>query len=342
MGKTVSKLVCAFTVSIVMLVFFTPYTGHGATPVIKMRFASWFAPTHKISILNEQWCREVEKRTNGRIKITFFPGGTLSPAPLVYDSLVKSSFDIGTSLFTYSTGRFPLTEVLDLPLGYTSGYQATNLANAYWKKFKPKEFDDVQIMYLQAHGPCYLHTKKPIAGIEEVKGLRIKTTGLSSKIVDAIGGTPVTIPITETYDALQKGIADGMYHNLEVLKTFRFGELLKCTILDHGISNTTTSFVAMNKKKWNSLPDDIKKIIEQINEEWIVKQAKLYYDLDKMGEDYLVQSGNKIVKVSEAEQAKTAEKMKPIFDEYVQKTKAKGLPGDEALKFCINYIKTNK
>ncbi len=290
----------------------------------------------------EQWCREVEKRTNGRVKITLFTGGTLSPAPQVYDSLVKGAFDIGASLFTYSTGRFTLSEVLDLPLGYTSGYQATNLANAYWKKFRPKEFEDVEIMYLHAHGPCYLHTKKFISRLDEVKGLRIKTTGLSEKIVTAIGGTPVTIPITETYDALQKGIADGMYHNLEVLKTFRFGELLKCTILDHGMSNTTTSFVAFNKKKWNSLPEDIRKTIEQINEEWMEKQAKLYFELDKMGEDYLIKSGNRIVKVSKADQAKTAAKMKPIFEEYVQKAKAKGLPGDKALEFCLDYIKTHQ
>jgi TRAP-type C4-dicarboxylate transport system substrate-binding protein len=284
----------------------------------------------------------VEKRTNGRVKITLFTGGTLSPAPQVYDSLVKGAFDIGASLFTYSTGRFTLSEVLDLPLGYTSGYQATNLANAYWKKFRPKEFEDVEIMYLHAHGPCYLHTKKFISRLDEVKGLRIKTTGLSEKIVTAIGGTPVTIPITETYDALQKGIADGMYHNLEVLKTFRFGELLKCTILDHGMSNTTTSFVAFNKKKWNSLPEDIRKTIEQINEEWMEKQAKLYFELDKMGEDYLIKSGNRIVKVSKADQAKTAAKMKPIFEEYVQKAKAKGLPGDKALEFCLDYIKTHQ
>jgi TRAP-type C4-dicarboxylate transport system substrate-binding protein len=342
MGKSMfSKLSFALVAVLLCFFFFCAPVAHGAAPVIKLRYASWFAPTHKNSILVEQWCREVEKRTNGRVKITLFAGGTLSPAPQVYDSLVKGAFDIGTSLFTYSTGRFTLSEVLDLPLGYTSGYQATNLANAYWKKFKPKEFDDVQIMYLHAHGPCYLHTKKPIARLEEVKGLRIKTTGLSEKIVAAIGGTPVTIPITETYDALQKGIADGMYHNLEVLKTFRFGELLKCTILDNGISNTTTSFVAMNKQKWNSLPEDIKKIIEQINEEWMVKQAKLYFELDKMGEDYLLKSGSKIVKVSKAEQTKSAEKMKGILDAYVEKAKVKGLPGDQALNFCLDYIKTN-
>ncbi len=275
------------------------------------------------------------------MKVTLFSGGTLSPPTQTYDSLVKGTFDVGTSLLSYTTGRFPLTDVLDLPLGYNSGYQATHLANAYYKKFRPKEFDDVKIMYLHAHGPSYIHTKKPISKLEEIKGLRIKSTGLSSKIVTALGGTPVTMPITETYDAIQKGLADGLLLHLEVLKTFRFGELLKCTILDHGMSNTTASFVAMNKKKWDSLPKDIQQIIEQINEEWIEKQAKLYIELDKDGEDYLLQSGNKMVKVSKEEQAKTAAKMKPILEGYVQATKAKGLPGDEALKFCQDYLKAH-
>lgn len=339
MRNSYVKIACFTVIAVVSFLLVGPASS--AEKVVKLRYSSWFAPTHKTSVLMEQWCKEVDKRTNGRVKVTFFAGGTLSPPTQTYDSLVKGTFDVGTSLLSYTTGRFPLTEVLDLPLGYNSGFQATKLANAYYKKFQPKEFEDVKIMYLHAHGPSYIHTKKAIAKLDEIKGLRIKSTGLSSKIVTALGGTPVTMPITETYDAIQKGLADGLYLHLEVLKTFRFGELLKCTILDHGMSNTTASFVAMNKKKWESLPKDVQQIIEQINEEWIEKQAKLYIELDKDGADYLLQSGNKMIKATKEQEAATAAKMKPIFDEYVRAAKGKGLPGDEALKFSLEYLKAH-
>jgi TRAP-type C4-dicarboxylate transport system substrate-binding protein len=339
MKKRVVKLSCVIALVLLAVVFTMPLNA--AEPVIKLRYSNWFAPTHRTSVLTDQWCKEVEKRTNGRVKVTLFSGGTLSPPTQTYDSLVKGAFDVGTSLLSYTTGRFPLSDVLDMPLGYNSGYQATKMVNAYYKKFKPKELDDVKIMYLHAHGPTYIHTKKQIARVEDIKGLRIKSTGISSKIVTALGGTPVTMPLTETYDALSKGLADGLILHLEVLKTFKFGELLKCTVLDHGMSSTTTSFIAMNKKKWDSLPKDVQQIIEQINEEWIEKQAKVHALLDKDGEDYLIKSGNTMVKVSAADQAKTAAKMKPIFEEYVKATKAKGLPGDEALKFCQDFLKAN-
>lgn len=325
-----------------LMTFFLPFKlVCAAEEVIKLRYADWFAPTHKHAILIDQWCKEVEKRTNGKVKVSHFAGGTLSPPNQVYDGIAKGVFDIGTAPCSYTTGRFPLTEVLDLPLGYKSGHQATKLANEFYKKFKPKEFGEVKLFFLHAHGPSYIHTKKPISRLEEIKGLRIKSSGLSSKIVSALGGTPVTMPITETYDALQRGLADGLLMHNEVLKTFRFGEVLKCTVMDNGMSNSTAQFVAMNKQKWNALPENVRQVIEAINEEWIGKQAKTYIELDKEGEDYLTQSGNKIVQVAKEDQAKTAAKMKPLFDEYVQRMKAKGLPGDEALKFCLDYIRNN-
>jgi TRAP-type transport system periplasmic protein len=321
--------------------FLVSTTLHAEETVIKLRYSDYLPPTFYVSVLIDQWCKEVEKRTNGRVKVSHFAGGTLSPIAQTYDTLVKGGFDLGTSVFSYSTGRFPLSDVLDLPLGYTTGYQATRLANEYYKKFKPKELDDVQVMYLYAHGPTYIHTKKAISNLDEIKGLRIKSTGSSAKIVAALGGTPVTIPLPETYDAFQKGLADGLIHHTGLLKSFRFGELLKYTVIDNGMSNTTANFVVMNKQKWASLPKDSQKIIEAINEEWIEKHALGALEEDKEAEAFVTKSGGNVVRVSKTEQAKTAAKMKPVFDEYVQSTKAKGLPGDEALKFCLGYIKAH-
>jgi TRAP-type C4-dicarboxylate transport system substrate-binding protein len=308
---------------------------------IKLRFSSFFPPVHPISKLNEEWCKEVEKRTDGRVKVSFFPGNTLTPPNQTYDSVVKGIADMGQSLMAYSPGRFPLTEVLTQPLGYTTGYQATKLANAYYKKFQPKEFDDTKVMYFHGHPPGVLHTRKVISSIDEVKGLRIKVNAEIADVITAIGGAPVTMPITETYDAVQKGLLDGLLLPIEALKGWRFAEVIKCSIENSAVAYTAGMFVVMNKAKFDSLPQDIQQIIEKLNEEWIEKQGKLWDTLNQEARDFAIEKGVKIIQSSKEEEAATREKMKPVLDNYVKAVKAKGLPGEEALQFCLDYIKTN-
>jgi TRAP-type C4-dicarboxylate transport system substrate-binding protein len=97
----------------------------------------------------------------------------------------------------------------------------------------------------------------------------------------------------------------------------------------------------MNKEKWDALPKDVQQIIEQINEEWIEKQAKLWDQLDKEAQDYAVSKGVKMVQVSKEEQAKWVPKIRPLLDSYVKDVKKKGLPGDEAVNFCLEYLKAH-
>ena len=128
-----------------------------------------------------------------------FAGGTLTPADKCYDGVEKGISDIGMSVLGYTRGRFPLSEVIDLPLGYRSGAAATELVNAFYGKFQPKEFDSVKIMYFHAHGPGFLHTKKPVAKLEDLKGMKIRCTGLAAKIVTALGGIPVAMPMARLW-----------------------------------------------------------------------------------------------------------------------------------------------
>jgi TRAP-type C4-dicarboxylate transport system substrate-binding protein len=170
--------------------------------VIKLRYSNFFPPVHAIGKLSGEWCKEVEKRTGGRVKIDYFPGNTLTPPMQTYDSTVQGIADIGQALLAYAPGRLPLSEVLSLPLGATSGYQATKMANEYYKKFRPKEFDDVKVMYLHCCDPGFFCTTKVISSIDDIKGRRFKTNAENVGAVKALGGAPVTMPITETYDAL--------------------------------------------------------------------------------------------------------------------------------------------
>lgn len=336
------KCIVLMVIAAVGLMFFcTAGPLSAQEKVVRLRYSNFFPPVHPISKLAEEWIKEVEKRTEGRVKISYFPGNTLTPPPQAYDAVVKGIADMAQNLLAYSPGRLPLSEVLQQPLGYTSGYQGTKLANAYYQKFKPKEFDDVKVMYLHGVAPGTFHTKKEIKSFDDIKGLRIKANAENADIVKALDGAPVTMPITETYDALQKGLAEGILLPNEALKGWRFAEVVKTSLDSNAVSYLTSMYVIMNKDKWNQISKADQATIEKINEEWIEKQGKLWNQLDKEGKEYAIQKGVKFVKVSKEEEAKVAAKMKPILEKYVASMKAKNLPGAEALKFCQDYIKAN-
>jgi TRAP-type C4-dicarboxylate transport system substrate-binding protein len=317
----------------------TSAPAFGQAKPIELTYSIFFpAPAPQTQVATD-WAREIEKRTNGRIKITIFPGGTLTPADKCYDGVVKGISDIGMSVFAYTRGRFPLTEVADLPLGMKSGLVATKMINAYYEKFKPKELDDVKVMYLHGHGPGYLHTKTAVRKLEDLKGMKIRCTGLAAKIVEKLGAVPVAMTMGETYDALKRGVVEGSMAPMESLKTWKWGEVVKFTTESRGAAYSTGFFVVMNKEKWDSLPNDIKRIIEQVNKKWIVKQGRNWDDIDKAGKKAALALGNKIITLSKKENMRWAEAVKPILDGYVSAMKEKGLPGDEVLKFYMDELK---
>jgi TRAP-type C4-dicarboxylate transport system substrate-binding protein len=289
-------------------------------------------------VLATEWAKEIEKRTAGKVQITMFPGGTLTPADKCYDGVVKGISDIGFSVLAYTRGKFPLTEVSDLPLGIKTGLVASKVINDYYKKFKPKELDEVKIMYLHGHGPGILHTKKEVKAFEDLKGMKIRCTGMAAKIAAALGATPVAMPMGETYDALSRGVVDGSMAPYEALQGWKWGEVVKFTTENFGSSYSTGMFVVMNKGKWNALPPDIQKIIEQVNEEYIEKQGKLWDEIDKAGRDYTIKLGNKIIPLSQDEDWKWQKAVNPILAEYKKNMKDKGLPGEEVLSFYLQTI----
>jgi TRAP-type C4-dicarboxylate transport system substrate-binding protein len=252
--------------------------------------------------------------------------------------VVKGISDIGFSVLAYTRGKFPLTEVADLPLGMKSGLVASKVINDFYKKFKPRELDEVQVMYLHGHGPGILHSKKEVKKLEDVKGMKIRCTGMAAKIVGALGATPVAMPMGETYDALSRGVVDGSMAPYEALQGWKWGEVVKYTVEDWGASYSTGMFVVMNKDKWNSLPPDVQKIIEKVNEEYIEKQGKTWDEIEKAGRDFTISRGNKIVSFLQDEDWRWQKAVKPLLDEYVKNMENKGLPGDVVLRFYLETI----
>lgn len=328
------------TMTIILLVAaaFALGSRASAEAATSLTYSIFFPPTHAQAKAAEAWAKEVEKRTTGKVKISVFPGGTLTPADQCYDGVVKGISDIGMSAFAYTRGRFPQMEALDLPLGYTNGRVATRVANDFYQTMKPKALDNVKVLYLHAHGPGLLHTKKPVKTLEDLKGMKIRSTGFSAKVVEMLGGVPVAMPQGETYEALSKGIADGTIGPIEVLKGWKQGEVIRSTTDCFDVGYTTAFFVVMNLKKWNSLPPDVRKAFEDVSREWIDVHGKAWDEADKEGRAFTKGLGNQIVTLSPQESARWKKAVRPAIEEYIKGTEQKGVPGRKSVKEAESLI----
>jgi TRAP-type transport system periplasmic protein len=311
-----------------------------AEQVYKLKYSNFLPPTMPHSILIDQWCKDLDERTKGRIKVTQFTGQTLTPANQTYDGIVKGIADIGLSILAYSPGRHRLAEALTLPLGTKNGYQSSKVNNAYYHKFKPKEMADVKVFYMMGPGSFVWHTKNPVNKIEDLKGVRMKSDANTSKVVIAAGATPTTMSMAETYDAIKRGLADGVFNPIETLKTFKFSDVVKYTWENYGSAMTNSFYVAMNKQKWESLPKDLQQIVDKLNEEYFEKHCVIWNQIDDDARIYAVNMGHTFIKATPEQEAILRERVKPVIDKYIADMKELNLPGDEVVKFLQDQYKT--
>ena len=330
---------------LVLCVFFAAYIcapAQAAEGVTQLSYASYVPPIHKMHKIHEDYGKEIEKRSNGKVKVVYYPAQTLLQAAWTYDGILKGIADIGHFTAGHTRGFFPLLEVLDLPLGQTSGYQISKLGNEFIRRFKPKELEEVHFLFSSSPGPFIIHTaKKPVNTLDDLKGLKIRTSGPIEAVVRTLGATPVSMPVTETYDALQKGVVDGVLLPTEALLNYRIAEVTNYTTYNYGAACGSLSIYAMNKKKWESLPPDVQKAITDVSKEYEELEAKFWAGIDKEGEQFALQKSHKFITVSKEETARWTEKVQPVYDIFINAMKTKGLPGAEALQFCKDYIKKN-
>ncbi|MDD3311538.1 TRAP transporter substrate-binding protein [Pseudodesulfovibrio sp.] len=311
-----------------------------ASAQTRLTYSTFFPPANLQSQLAEEWCKEVEKRTGGKVVVEYYPGQTLTKAPQCYDGVVEGISDIGFSCLAYSRGRFPVMAAVDLPLGYKTAAQATATANAVHEKFKPAELDDVEVMYFHAHGPGLLFTVgKPVTSLEDMQGLKIRSTGNSAKLVAALGGTPVAKSMAENYQLLQKGVVDGSMHPIESNKSFKLGEVCKFGTDSFDVAYTTVFFIVMNKGKWNALDPDSQAAIRALNKEWAAKHAAAWDENDVAGRQFLLDQGGRIVQLTPEESARWVKAARPVLDGWVAEADGRGLDGKAILDYTLSTLK---
>ena len=219
--------------------------------IIELSCSNFFPPEpHHMTKALLEWAREIEKRTGGKVKITTHHAGTLTSATACYEGVVRGLSDIGHSCLAYTPGRFPLMEAADLPGFPFNAIVTSRVANELYKKFTPKELADTHVLYIQAHIPGGIFTRdKPVSTLEGLKGMRVRCTGLSAKIVEALGATPVAMPKGEQYDSLRRGVVDGTTGAPNELIFYKVAEVAKNYIAYAPVGYVTAMFVVMNHRK---------------------------------------------------------------------------------------------
>ena len=319
---------------------FLPFQAQDAVAKpIQISFANLFPPTHLHSKTYEAWGNEIEKRTGGKVKFTYYHGQTLLKGAKIYDGILQGIADSGSSVLGYSRGVFPALEALELPMAYKSGYQATMVINEFVKRYKLKELSKVKVLYMHAHGPGLLHSKTPIYKMEDVKGLKIRSYGFNAGIATHLGGVPVAMPQPGVYEALQKGVVDASLSPYEVLYGWKQAEVIKATTECYSVGYTSGFFVFMNLNKWNSLPSDVQKVIDEVSAQWPEKQGKAWNKLDKMGKDFTLKKGNLCIALSPEESARWAKAVEPVVDDYIKTRTERGLPAADYVKTARELVK---
>jgi len=308
--------------------------------LIELSYSNFFPPTHFHSILAEQWAKEIENRTDGQVKFTYYPGSALLAKDQVYDGIVQGIADVGMSCLIYTAGRFPASELVDLPHAYPNGWVATKVANDFYQEFTPAEFDDAHLLYFHAHGPGVIFTtEQPVRKMEDLKGLLIRATGAGVRIMEALGATGHGAGQPEAYELLSKGIVDGTYTPREVLKGWKQAEVVKYVTNCYQVGNTTDMYVAMNKDKWNALPDDIKKVFTEVSQEWIEKHGMVWDYYDKVAVEYfLTFEGREVIELPPGEMARWVAATEGVITDYLDELTGKGLPAADYQKYLNERV----
>lgn len=335
------RIISVMTAAVVLLMMAA--VGTVQAKPIKLTYANFFPPFHGQSILADSWCKEVEKRTNGAVKIDYYPGSTLAKPQQIYDAVAQGVADVGMTVLAYSRGRFPVLGAVDLPFGYPDGVTATRVANAVLEKFAPEEFNDTKVMYLHAHGPGYINTvKDPVNSLEDLAGKKIRSTGMSTILVKALGASPVAQSMRDAYQSLQKHVVDGCAHPLEANKGWKLGEVVKYCVAENSVAYTTAMIVTMNKDKWAMLSPENQKIILDINKEWQVKHGQAWDDIDKAGKAFFQEKGGTIITLAPEESKRWQAAVRPSLMEYADKLNEKGLKGTDVVNFIIDTLAAGK
>ena len=313
---------------------------------VTLKFHTFMAPQSQVWLsMHKPWMEKVEKDSGGRIKFEAYPAMQLGGTPVqLYDQARDGVVDVVWTLPGNTAGRFPRVEVFELPF-IMNNAEATS--KAYWEYIQtqaPDEFKETQVIALHVHGPGMFHSaSKLIKSPADLKGMKVRgPTRQVTKLLAALGATPVGMPLPQIPDALSKGTIEGCVIPWEVVPSVKVHELTKfhTEFPATGPALYTTTFVmAMNKAKYESLQPDLKKVIDAnsglATSAWL---GKTQQGNDPTGRKAASDRGNTIHTLSSAEAQEFIKVSQAIDDEWVADMNKRGFDGKKLLQTARDLI----
>lgn len=288
--------------------------------------------------LFQKWAESVEQASDGRIKVEIYPAQTLAKADGSYQAMVNGVADIVSVVQGYTAGRFPLTQIFELPNIGRSALQTGCVVQAvYDQGLLNDEYKDSRPLYMFSTGPGVLHTRnKPVATPDDFRGLRLRNPSVvAGEVLQGIGARTVSMPAPEAYESMQRGVIDGTAFPWEGAMVFRLLELSNNHV---EVPLYSTVFVtAMNNRSYERLPDDLKKVIDDHSgPEWQKRAAAIFDDLDNRGREMAVKNGNKITTIEDPmSDPNWGPVLQKVTDDYIKSLTAKGLPADKVYEAAV-------
>ena len=313
---------------------------------VTLKFHTFMSPTSNVWInMHKAWMDKVERESGGRIKFEGYPAMQLGGSPVqLYDQAKDGVVDIVWTLPGNTPGRFPRSEVFELPFMMTDA-EATS--RAFWEYVRTKaadEFRDVHLIALQVHGPGVFHIKtRPITRPDDLRGLKVRgPTRQITKMLGYLGATPVGMTLPQIPDALSKGVIDGCVLPWEVVPSVKVHELVSHhSEFDPkgGALYTTTFVMAMNKARYESMPPDLKKVIDANSGlETSAFLGRTQQAGDAPARKLAAERGNRIHTIGLAEAQEFRRKARQVEVEWVQDMDRRGFNGRDLLETARRLI----
>lgn len=295
---------------------------------IEIKLSHYLPPTHGLHVdFTEPWARELEKRTNGKVVVKVFPGNSsLGNAANQLDQVKAGVTDIALGLSGIPRGRLPRTTIIDLPFLTDSADAASKALWAIYPKYLAEEYKGLKPLALFAHNPGLIITRdKKVTSLADLKSLRIRAPSVETQELLKVGGaSPVGMPPGQIYENMEKGVIDGAMLPYDGVKGFKVDELTKF-IFDADLYTTSFYFV-MNQKKYDSLPADVRKAIDEISGDVLVAKFGGWWDKwDKAGLDAVKARNVTITEASAKDKEAYRKQLAPVIDQQLAELEKNGV-----------------
>lgn len=301
--------------------------GAARAETFDLKMSHFLAPTHGWQTdWYPAWAEEVNKRATNKIKIEVFAAGSAyGQAPRQYDQVSAGVIDVANGLRSLPTGRFNRTSIAELPFLFSSAEQATRTMMAMYPKYLAEDYKGVKVLVLHAHNPAILHTaSKEVKTPDDIKGMRIRSPGpVIHEYLKVLGVDPVGMPPTDIYDALQKGVIGGVTTTWELLASAKLAEVTKYHL--DGQFYVATFYFVMNQKKFDSLPEDLRKAIDEVSGEWLISSLGKWWDKWDDAGKAAARNGTTTV-LDEAQLKPWHDAATPMIQAYLAKLEKDGVP----------------